>query len=142
MRSDSEGDVEEREQKLDSDQLRTMSTADLFRHALEETRLLARAEVLHARQEIREELRAVKAAGIALGVTAVLAVCGVALLLVAAALAIPLSEPLSALIVAGACLVVAAVAGFFAMRKLPRKPLEITQGRVRRDVSLAREELR
>ncbi len=134
--------MEEREQKLDSDQLRAMSTADLFRHALEETRLLARAEVLHARQEIREELRSVKAAGIALGATAVLAICGIALLLVAAALAIPLREPFSALIIGGACLLVAVAGGLFAMRKVPKKPLEITQSRVRRDVSMAREELR
>ncbi len=134
--------MQEQEQKLDSEQLRAMSTADLFRHALEETRLLARAEVLHARQEIREELRSVKAAGIALGVTAVLALCGIALLLVAAALAMPLREPFSALIIGGACLLVAAGCALFAMRKVPRKPLEITQGRVRQDVSMAREELR
>lgn len=134
--------MQEQERKLDAEQLRAMSTADLFRHALEETRLLARAEVLHARQEIREELRSVKAAGIALGATAVIALCGIALLLVAAALAIPLREPFSALIVGGACLLAAAGGGLFAMRKMPRKPLEITQGRVRRDMSMAKEELR
>jgi len=128
--------------KLDSEQLRAMSTADLFRHALDETRLLARAEILHARQEVREELRAVKAAGIAFGATAVLAICGIALLLVAAALALPLPEPISASIVGGVCLLAAAGAGLFAMRKVPRKPLEITQDRVRHDLSMAREELR
>jgi hypothetical protein len=132
---------QEQGQKLDSERLRAMSTADLFRHALEETRLLARAEVLHARQEVRDELRSVKTAGIALGATAVLALCGIALMLVAAALAIPLQEPISALIVGGACLLAALGGGLFALRKVPKKLLKETQGRVRQDVAMVREEL-
>ena len=40
----------------DQEQLRQMSTADLVKHAVDEARLLVKAEVLYAKRELREEI--------------------------------------------------------------------------------------
>ena len=55
------------EQRLDEAQLRNMSTVDLVRHAMTEMKLLIRAEALHARTELRQELKEARNAGILLG---------------------------------------------------------------------------
>jgi len=133
--------VEPTERRLDETQLRAMPTGELVRHALEETRLLVKAEVLHAKQELGDELKAAKAGGILLGITAVLALSAVTLLLVALALSLPLSEPEAVLLVALGLLVLGAVLALIALKLLPRKPLERTRQRVKDDVRLARERL-
>src|SRR4051794_27880239 len=54
-------------ERLERTQLETLSTSELIRHALSETRLLVKAEVMHAKKELKQELQAAKTAGIFLG---------------------------------------------------------------------------
>jgi Flp pilus assembly protein TadB len=120
---------------------RELSTPELVRHALEEAKLLARAEVAHARLEIEEELRGARTAGIALGAAATLGLCGLALLLVTLAAALPMALWGATLIVALGVLTIAAVAGAIGARRLPKKPLERTRSRLFEDLKLTRERL-
>lgn len=133
--------MENRERMLDEAQLRAMSTGELVRHAIEEARLLAKAEVLHAKQEMREELKAAKASGILLGVAGVVALCALAVLFSAIAVALPMAEWLSFLIVGVGLLGVAAACGVLGVKALPKKPLPKTQERLKKDYSLTREQL-
>lgn len=128
-------------ERLDEQQLRSMPTSELVRLALEEAQLLARAEVLHAKQELKAELKAAKVSGILIGAGSAAALCAVAVLLVALALLFPISEPLAVAIVGAAVLVVGGSLALAGVRKLPRKPLPKTQERLKRDVAIAREQL-
>jgi predicted ABC-class ATPase len=85
------GAVERESERLDRRQLEALSTVELIRHAIEEAKLLARAEVLHAKKELREELHRGVVAGILLGSAGALALAGLAALFVAAGLALPLA---------------------------------------------------
>ena len=60
-----------------------MSTSELVRIALGEAQLLAKAEVLHAKEELRAELKAAKVSGILIGAGGAAALCAVSVLLVA-----------------------------------------------------------
>lgn len=127
--------------RLDESQLREMSTGDLVRHALDEAKLLARAEVLHAKQELRGELKAAKTSGILLGAALVAGLCGLSVLFVALALLIPIREWLAVLAVAVVLLGAAGACAFVALGKLPKKPMEKTQERLKRDLAITREQL-
>ncbi|MGA9524450.1 MAG: phage holin family protein [Myxococcaceae bacterium] len=120
---------------------RDLSTSELIRHALEEAKLLARAEVSHARLELREELRGARNAGIALGVAATLGLCGLSLLFVAVAAAFPMELWGATLIVAGVVLTIAGIAAAIGARRLPKKPLERTRTRLLDDLQVTRERL-
>lgn len=133
--------MERTDQELDASQLRTMKTGELVRHALEETRLLVKAELLHAKQELRDEVKGARTAGILLGITLGLALSALTLLFVALALALPMSEPVAVLVVAAALLVVGGLLGAIAWKRLPKKPLERTQERLKLDLRLAKERL-
>ena len=111
------------EQRLDESQLRNMSTVQLVRHAMTEMKLLIRAEVLHARTELKQELKEARNAGILLGVALFLAPTGLAVALMAIVLAL------------------AVVLLFLAVQKLPRQPLARTRDRLKLDWMLTREEL-
>ena len=129
------------DERLDETQVRELSTVELVRRALDETRLLARAEVLHAKQELKEELRAAKASGILLGAGLTLGLCGLTILFVAIVVALPIAEWASALIVGGALILLAAALALAGVKRLPKKPLEHTQERLKEDVTLTREQL-
>ena len=126
---------------MDEAQLRNLSTLDLVKHALTEARLLARAEILYAKHELKQELAQVKTAALFGGVSVVLGLCAVSVLLVSLALALPFAPWLSALLVGGVLLVAAGVLGYLAVKKIPTKILEHTQARLRQDVKVAREQL-
>lgn len=128
-------------ERLERRQLETLSTAELVRHALAEAKLLVKAEVLHAKKELREELKAARTSGILLGAGAVLALVGVTLLFVALVGALPLSLWLSALIVGVVVLLVAGGLAFTGIKRLPKKPLPHTQERLKADFNLTRETL-
>lgn len=128
-------------EQLERRQLETLSTAELVRHALSEARLLAKAEVLHAKKELREELKAARTSGILLGAGAVLALVAVTLLFVAVVLALPLAGWLSALLVGVAVLLIAGGLAFAGFKRLPKKPLPHTQERLKTDYHLTRETL-
>jgi hypothetical protein len=121
--------------------LRGKSTPELLRSALEEVKLLAKAEVLHAKQELRDEVVRAKKAGILAGVALGVGISGLSVLLVALALALPWPDALGALIVGIVLVVIAAVCGLLASRSMPTRPLQRTQDRLKADLSLAREQL-
>ncbi|HZH04780.1 MAG TPA: phage holin family protein [Myxococcaceae bacterium] len=120
--------------------LSALSTADLIRQALDEAKLLARAEVLHAKQELKDELKAAKRAGIFAGAGVTLAMVGVVLLFVALALALPGADALGTLLVGLVLLAVAGLLAFLAFKSAPKKPLPRTQQRLKQDVQIARGE--
>lgn len=119
--------------------LEELSTAELVRHALQEAKLLARAEVVHARAELREEINAAKHAGVMLGTGGVLALCGLAALLVALGLALPLSATLGVLIAGAVALLIGGVLLLSGKKKLPKEPLPHTKERMRDDVTITKE---
>jgi len=133
--------VELGEQRLDEAQLRNMSTVELVRHAMTEMKLLVRAEVVHARTELKEELREARNAGILLGAALFLAPVGVAIVLMPIVLALPEPRWLVALILGVVVLVAAGVLAVIAVKKLPKQPLARTRDRLKLDWMLTREEL-
>ncbi|WP_257450980.1 phage holin family protein [Archangium lipolyticum] len=128
-------------ERLERRQLESLSTAELIRHAIEEARLLARAEVLHAKKELREEVKAARTSGILLGAGAVLGLVGLAALLVAAGLALPLAQWLGVLLVGVFLVLLAGGLAFAGARRLPKKPLSHTQERLKTDIARTRETL-
>lgn len=128
-------------ERMDAERLRAMSTAELVRTALDEARMLARAEVLHAKAELRDELRRAKISGILFGAAMPLALAGLTLLFASLALALPLSAPLGALVVGLALLLIAGALGFAGAKKVPKKPMQHTQSRLKDDLALTREQL-
>ena len=129
------------EQRLDEAQLRNMSTVELVRHAMTEMKLLIRAEALHARTELKEELGEARTAGILLGGALLLAPAGLAVALMAIVLALPEPRWVPALVLGLVVLALAALLAFLAMRKLPKQPLARTRDRLKLDWMLTREEL-
>ena len=129
------------EQRLDEAQLRNMSTVELVRHAMTEMKLLVRAEVLHARIELKEELKEARNAGILIGAALFLAPAGLGIALMAIVLALPFAQWLSALVLGVVVLVLAGLLAFLAVKKLPKQPLARTRDRLKLDWMLTREEL-
>ena len=124
----------------DQEQLRQMTTADLVRHAMDEARLLVKAEVLYAKKELREEIAEAKRSGIFLGAALVLTLCGLSALFVALGLALPVPAALGVLIVGVVQLVAAGALGFFGVKQLPKKPMNKTLERIKTDIDVTREQ--
>lgn len=113
-------------------------TTDLLREAVDEARTLVRLEVALARDELRSELKAAKGAAIAGGVAIVAAVLSLATLI---ALVVVALGPIGGLILFGALVAVAAIAGLTAYRLAPKKPLEATRKRLEGDVDKLKEHM-
>ncbi|WNG21317.1 phage holin family protein [Cystobacter fuscus] len=128
-------------EQLERRQLESLSTAELIRHAIDEARLLARAEILHAKKELKEEVKAARSAGILLGAGAVLGLVGLAAMLVAVGLALPLAQWLGVLLVGVFLLLVAGGLALAGKKRLPTQPLPHTQQRLKTDVVRTRETL-
>ncbi|MCY1019012.1 phage holin family protein [Pyxidicoccus sp. MSG2] len=128
-------------ERLERSQLESLSTAELIRHALAESRLLVKAELLHAKKELRDELKAARTAGIFIGVGAVLSLIALSCLVVGAGLAIPMAEPWNVLVMGVAVLAIAGLLLFLGVKRLPKKPLAHTQDRLKMDYQLTRETL-
>jgi ABC-type multidrug transport system fused ATPase/permease subunit len=133
--------VEIESEQLERRQLESLSTAELIRHAIDEARLLARAEILHAKKELKEEVKAARSAGILLGAGAVLGLVGLAAMLVAVGLALPLAQWLGVLLVGVFLALVAGGLAFAGKKRLPTQPLPHTQERLKNDVVRTRETL-
>ena len=129
------------EQRLDEAQLRNMSTPDLVRHAMTEMKLLVRAEVVHARAELKQELREARNAGILFGVALFLAPAGLGIALMAIVLALPIVQWASAVVLGLVVLLLAGLLVFLAVKRLPKQPLARTRDRLKLDWMLTREEL-
>jgi uncharacterized membrane protein YqjE len=133
--------VELGEQRLDEAQLRNMSTLELVRHGMTEMKLLVRAEVLHARTELKEELKEARTAFILLAGALFLAPAGLAVALTFIVLALPEPRWVPALVLAVVVLGLAALLAFLAIRKMPKQPLARTRDRLRLDWMLTKEEI-
>ena len=129
------------EQRLDEAQLRNMSTPELVRHAMTEMKLLVRAEVMHARTELKQELRETRNAGILMGAALFLAPAGLAIALMAIVFALPILQWAEALVLGLVVLAIAGLLVFLAVKKLPKQPLARTRDRLKLDWMLTREEL-
>ncbi len=78
-----------------------LSTPDLIRLALSQTRTLARAEILYAKTELLEELKEARVGGGFLGAAYTFGAAGIAALFLAGGLALPLLRWAAALVTAG-----------------------------------------
>jgi hypothetical protein len=107
-------------------------TTELVKEALEDAKELVRLEVALAKREAREEARAARSSGIALGLAGALALLGVQALLVALCLAV--GDWLFALVTGGVALVVSGIVAGAALRHVPKKPLDETRRRLQSDV--------
>jgi hypothetical protein len=128
-------------ERAEEEQLRQLSTAALLKLAISEIKLLARAEVLHARLELKDELRRARTAGILLGAGLALFVCALSVALVGVALALPISRTAAAFIMADFVLAVALICGTVGYRHLPRKPIHKTRNRIKEDLAISKEQL-
>jgi hypothetical protein len=106
-----------------------------------EMKLLVRAEVVHARAELRQELKEARNAGILFGAALFLAPAGLGIALLAIVFALPVVQWASALVLGLVVLLVAGLLVFLAVKKLPRQPLARTRDRLKLDWMLTREEL-
>ena len=129
------------QQYQDDEQLRHKPTGDLIKQAIDEVKLLARAEILHAKTELKEDLRAAKRAGIFLGAALALILNATAALFITIGLALPLSAPVGTLIVGSALLVGGLVLGFLGYKNIPMSPFEKTKQRLQTDLEVTREQL-
>lgn len=119
---------------------RELSTRELVEHAIAEVKMLAKAEVLYAKLELREDLQKATRAGMAVGAGAVLALCGLSLFFAALAFALPIATWGALLIVGGVLLVAAAISITIGLKRVPKKPLRKTQERLLDDVRITREQ--
>ena len=107
-----------------------LSTNELVRRAMTEARLLAKAELLHAKVELAHEVKAARVSGMLLGVAGALSLVVLTLLLTAAADALALPLWAGALVVAGVVGVLAALCAAVGWKKLPKKPMRHTLERL------------
>lgn len=117
-----------------------VSTVDLVKTAIDEARELFKTEFALAKDELRREMTGVKVSAISFSATAVLAVLGVSMLLIAWALAF-FPNPIPSLIAGAVLLVGAGIAAFVGYRAVPKKPLEATKARLETDVQVLKERL-
>jgi uncharacterized membrane protein YqjE len=109
-----------------------IGTVELVQRAMSDARELVRLEVALAKDELRTDLIEAKAAIIRAGIAVVLALSGLASLVVAFGLAL---GPIAALALALVLLTMAVTLGRAAFRRLPKKPLSSTLQRLRSDES-------
>jgi hypothetical protein len=123
---------------------RQPSTGELFRGLADDASTLMRQEVLLARQEVSEGLKASAMAGSLLAVAAVLGLFGLGFLLASASGAIGGPAWLGPLIVGGATMLVGGVLGLVGKRRLAASKVAPTQARAELKETAAelREEIR
>ncbi len=110
-----------------------LSTPDLIRLALSQTRTLARAEILYAKTELLEELKEARVGGGFLGAAYTFGAAGIAALFLAGGLALPLLRWAAALVTAGVLFALAVICVAIGVSRLPKKPLHKTQERLKED---------
>ena len=116
------------------------STPELLREALVDTKELVRLEMKLAQEELREDVRRIKGAGILLAIAAALLIVALAMFDLAVVLALGGTVG-AALLVAFIVLGEVAVVGFWGYRKLPKVPLERTRSRLATDVQALKEQV-
>jgi uncharacterized protein YhhL (DUF1145 family) len=133
--------MEIHEEEQDRAQLRGLRTRDLIGHAVTEAKLVARAEVLHARAELKDEAQNAKLMAVFLVPALTLALCALAVLFVLVAMALPLPRVAALAIVFGFLVIVSGVLAALAYARLPKKPMGHTLERLSKYLEV-REELR
>jgi hypothetical protein len=117
-----------------------LSTSELVRQALDESRELVRLEMRLAQEELRDDVRKLKWGGILMALAGAMFVVALAMFDVAVVLALGGTANV-ALIVAFIVLGEVAVLAFFGYRLLPKKPLERTRARLATDVHALKEQV-
>jgi hypothetical protein len=120
--------------------LGVLSTTELVREALEETKELVRLEMKLAREEVRDDVLQLKTAAILLGVASVLGVLTLASLVVALVLGLG-GGVLQALLVAAALALICGILVAVAYRSIPKVPLERTRSRLKTNVNQLKEHI-
>ena len=120
--------------------LEQASTVDLVKEALDEAKELVRLEVEIAKDEVKQEVAQTKKAAIGFGVALAFALVVLSLLAVSIVLAVG-GTAVAALAVAGVFLVLGGVAGYLGYTMIPKKPLDKTMNRVKRDVNQLKEHI-
>jgi hypothetical protein len=118
-------------------------TTELVAHLVKQSGELVKKEVELAKAEIKSDVKRQIAMAKGVGIAGVAALCGLNLLLVAAAFALALIMPgwAAALLVAGVLLAVAAVAFAIGWSKRVKKPLAKTQQTIKEDVRWAKQQI-
>jgi uncharacterized membrane protein YqjE len=120
--------------------LEQASTVDLVKEALDEAKELVRLEVEIAKSEVKQEVAQTKKAAIGFGIALAFALVVLSLLAVAIVLAVG-GTALAALAVAGVFLVLGGIAGYLGYTMIPKKPMDKTLNRVKRDVNQLKEHI-
>lgn len=128
-------------ERLDRENLERLSTTDLLKHALDEVRLLAKAEILHARKEFKEEVASAKTSAILLGSGVFLAAIALSALVVALGLLIPVAPALGVAIAGGVFLIAGAALVYFGVQSITGNRMHHTKERLQNDLHLTRESL-
>jgi uncharacterized membrane protein YqjE len=116
------------------------STPELLREALGDSRELVRLEMRLAQEELREDVRRIKFAGILLAIAAALFIVALAMFDLAVVLALG-GTVNAALLVAFIVLAEVAILGLWGYWKLPKVPLERTRSRLAMDVQALKEQV-
>ncbi len=122
---------------------RDLTTGELVSQAIDRTQALLREEIALAKAETRQQIQATVKMGAGLGVAAACAWLAVLSFVTAAIAAISTGLPVwaSALIIGGALLLIAAVAGAVGWARRPRKPLERTLRTTKEDITWAKDRI-
>jgi hypothetical protein len=127
--------------RSEEDLLHAMPTRELIQHAIDEAKLIAKAEVLHAREELLAEVRNARKASLLLLPAAVLGLCAITVACVLVGLALPIAAVGGLAIIAGFLAIAAALLGAIGYARLPKKPMHNTLRRLDEFIELGREEL-
>lgn len=124
---------------LPTEPMTDLSTPELLRQTLDDSKELVRLELRLAQEELREDVRRMKGAGILLAIAVALFIVALAMFDVAVVMALG-GTVSAALIVAFIVLGEVAIAGFIGYRLLPKVPLERTRSRFASDVRALKEQ--
>lgn len=128
IRADSNGDMDE------------VSSVELVRTAIDETKALLLDEIALAKQEAKKDLMDAKRASIGFAIAVVSGVLTLCLLAIALLLLLG-ATPLVALAIAGGFLAIAGVSAYVGYAKLPKNPLERTRKRLEEDLAHLKEHI-
>lgn len=121
---------------------RDLRTTRLVSLAMDQVKHLARAEMLHAKLELKQDLaQGVISAGFGIA-TIVFVSAGVAALFLTGGFALPLVPWASALVTAGALFLLALICAAIAWFRIPKDPLHRTRKRLSEDLEEMQEHLR
>ena len=128
---------------LRDEQAGALSNRQLISDITAKASLLVRKEIDLAKAELYADLQAQVGVAKTLGIAGVAMLCGLNLLLVAAALALATIMPgwAAALIIAGVALCFGAVTGYLGWRRMVTNPLALTRQTLKEDMRWVKERL-